>query len=197
MLAEAARLQEEGRDAPRLRFERREIEAFARDAGARVFDLVFSNAALQWVDDHKSLLPAVASLVAPGGQLAVQMPANDDHTSHRVAGARARGEPVAPARGRDVRPDPVQAPEWYAERLYRLGFAEQRVLLRVYGHVLPETRAVVEWVKGTLLTPYAARLPEPLYARFLERYEQRLLAELGEQQPFFYPFKRVLLWAQR
>ena len=47
--------------------------------------LVFANAALQWVDDHAALFARLASALAPGGQVAVQVPANDDHPSHLVA----------------------------------------------------------------------------------------------------------------
>jgi trans-aconitate 2-methyltransferase len=192
MLAEAA-----GQHAAGLRFERREILEFAERREGGGFDLVFSNAALQWVDHHETLFAALARLLAPAGQLAVQMPANDDHVSHATARAVAREEPFASALEGYVRPDPVRAPEWYAEMLHGLGFGEQRVLLRVYPHVLSETRAVVEWVKGTYLTPYAARLPAELYASFIARYEERLLAALGESRPYFYSFKRVLIWAQR
>jgi trans-aconitate 2-methyltransferase len=182
-----------------VRFERDDIVAFARAraAAGATFDLVFSNAALQWVDDHATLFPLIARLVAPGGQLAVQMPANDDHPSHNVARALARREPFATALGGYVRPDPVRTPEWYAERLYALGFAEQRVQLVVYPHVLPDTGAVVEWVKGSLLTAYRSRLDPATYADFLRAYEEGLRAELGAQAPYLYAFKRILMWARR
>ena len=57
--------------------------------------------------------------------------------------------------------------------------------------------AVVEWVRGTLLTDYELRLPEPLYREFVARYRERLHAALGDQRPYFYPFKRILLWGRR
>jgi trans-aconitate 2-methyltransferase len=56
---------------------------------------------------------------------------------------------------------------------------------------------VVEWVRGTLLTDYASRLPAELFAQFLERYRQRLLPLLDDTTPYFYPFKRILFWASR
>jgi trans-aconitate 2-methyltransferase len=56
---------------------------------------------------------------------------------------------------------------------------------------------VVEWVKGTLLTDYEKRLPAELYARFLESYRERLLPLLRARRPYFYAFKRILIWAQR
>jgi trans-aconitate 2-methyltransferase len=49
------------------------------------YDLLFSNAALHWVDGHPDLLQRLAAHLADGGQLAVQVPANHDHPSHLVA----------------------------------------------------------------------------------------------------------------
>src|ERR1039458_9223676 len=41
-------------------------------------DLIYSNAALHWVSQHETLFPRLVSLLAPGGVLAVQMPAMHD-----------------------------------------------------------------------------------------------------------------------
>ena len=125
------------------------------------------------------------------------MPANHDHPSHTVALEIAREAPFAEALGGYQRENPLLDPEGYAALLHTLGFARQSVRLQVYGHLLASTDEVVEWVKGTLLTDYQKRLPEPLFARFLERYRQVLLARLGLAQPYFYPFKRLLLRAER
>ena len=43
-------------------------------AAAEPLDLIYSNAALQWVDRHPTLFPQLLSFLAPGGVLAVQMP---------------------------------------------------------------------------------------------------------------------------
>ena len=49
------------------------------------FDLVFSNAALQWVPEHESLFHHMLTWLKPDGQLAVQMPFNHEHPSHVIA----------------------------------------------------------------------------------------------------------------
>jgi len=176
-----------------LRFEAGDIRTWTPEAPV---DLLFSNAALQWVDDHEALWPRLATMVAPGGQLAIQMPMNDDHPSHVEARALAREEPFKTALDGFERRFPTLAPERYASLLHGLGFERPHVRVQVYGHVLPETRSVVEWVKGSLLTPYRERLDAETYALFLERYTQRLVEVLGEHTPFFYPFKRVLMWGR-
>jgi trans-aconitate 2-methyltransferase len=159
-------------------------------------DLVFSNAALHWVPDHTTLFVRLATMLAAGGELAVQMPANFDHPSHVVATEVAREQPFADALGGYVRVAPVLAPEAYAELLHQLGFVEQQVRLQVYGHTLESTGDVAEWVKGSLLTDYAVRLPDALYPLFVERYRARLLEVMGNQRPYFYAFKRILLWGR-
>jgi trans-aconitate 2-methyltransferase len=55
------------------------------------YDVVFSNAALHWLPDHRSLLARLTRALPVGGQLAVQVPANTDHPSHRV-GMEIAGE---------------------------------------------------------------------------------------------------------
>lgn len=186
MLERAAELQ-----TPHVRFERAGIATWVP---AAAFDVVFSNAALQWLPDHEKLLARIRTWVAPGGELAVQVPANFDHPSHAVADEVAREEPFATAMDGYARKVSVLAPERYARLLHALGFGEQHVRLQVYAHVLASTDAVVEWVRGTLLTDYESRLPAALYAEFVARYRARLREAIGDERPYLYPFKRILMW---
>ena len=133
------------RTAKGLSFDRGDI-ANLSSLSAR--DLVFSNAALHWVPDHPTLLEKLTDLVRPGGQLAIQIPANHDQPSHTTAAALARDEPFTGALRGFVAPIHVLPPESYAQILHQLGYAEQRVELRVYGHTLERPSQVVEWVKG-------------------------------------------------
>jgi len=199
-----------------MRFENRNIVDFAPDG---TFDVVWSNAALQWVGDHPRLFARLTEYVAPGGQLAVQMPANFDYPTHVVAGQVASESPFlesatgdlpspqpSPEGGRDRSPQssseggrdrPLLAPERYASLLHELGYTKQCVRLQVYAHLLPSRDDVVEWVKGSLLTEYRARFSPDLFELFLARYTERLLPELADTRPFFYPFKRLLIWGAR
>lgn len=163
-------------------------------------DVVFSNAALQWLPDHEAVLARWAELLGPRGQLAVQVPANPDHPSHRLIDEVASEAPFVDAGGGPPPTDPVRSvlpPPRYAEVLYELGFPEQHVRLQVYSHVLPSTGEVVEWTKGTSLTRMAAHFSPDVYDRLVATYRERLLAELGDRRPYFYPFKRILLWGRR
>ena len=178
-----------------VRFQRGDITEFTGlDSGG--LDVVFANASIQWVPDHASLFPRLASTLKPGGQLAVQMPANEDHPSHAVAREVAKQSPHAEALGGFVYRHSIESAEWYAEQLARLGFVEQHVRVQVYLHRLPGPEDVIEWVKGSLLTGYRDRMAVEDYEAFLSNYRQRLLSELSDERPFIYPFKRLLLWGR-
>lgn len=167
-----------------LRFVRGDIEAFVAD---RPFDLIFSNAALHWLPHHHDLIRRLASFLTPHGQIAIQMPHNDTHPSHSVAADVAEDFGIA------RKHDPLLEPEEYATLLHAIGFRRQQVRMQIYGHELESSRAVIEWVKGTLLTDYEKRLGDR-FPKFLEEYSRRLLAKIGDRKPYFYTYKRVLMW---
>jgi len=166
-----------------VRFERADIETFP---SPRPFDLIFSNAALHWVRDHHALLNRLAGFLGPNGQIAIQMPANDDHPSHATAAEVARSFGIEP------RHDPLLPIDEYARILYALGFRHPNVRMQTYGHELESAESVIEWVKGTLLSDYEKRLGSR-YPRFLSAYSKALLPRLGNSRPFFYTYKRVLI----
>lgn len=184
-------------DVDGVRFERGDVASWC-DPGT--YDLVLANASLQWVPDHAAVLDRWARSLRAGGQLAVQVPANSDHPSHLVSAEVAHSEPFLSAFGGDPPPDPVavnvRTPEWYARHLHALGFTEQHVRLQVYGHLMPSTAAVVEWVKGTSLTRFFKRLPADLHEPFVDAYRTALLDRIGDDAPYFYPFKRILMWGR-
>lgn len=161
-------------------------------------DLVLANASLQWVPDHPAVVARWWAALRSGGQLAVQIPTNADHPSHRIAAEVASSEPFRSALGGPPPPDQVAAnvlaPEQYAILLNHLGAARQHVRLQVYGHVLERSADVVEWVKGTSLTRFSKLLPPDVFDEFVEEYRRRLLRAIGDTAPYFYPFKRILFW---
>lgn len=177
-----------------LTFAAGDIAEFSADAA---YDLVFSNAALHWVPDHPALLRRLTAALNENGQLAAQVPANDDHPSHATAVTVAGEEPFRSALGGHARQSPVLAPEAYAALLHALGYRQQHVRLQVYGHTLESREAVIEWVRGSVLTDYEKRMPAALWPRFLARYRELLLPQLADTRPYFYPFKRMLFWAAR
>jgi trans-aconitate 2-methyltransferase len=160
------------RDHPGIAFVAGNIAAWSPVAP---YDVVFSNAALQWVGSHDALLPRLIAAVKPGGVLAVQMPRNHDFATHalmrRVAAEGKWRERLAGARD----PSPVQPPEFYYDRLALLS---RRVILweTDYIQIMDGVGAIIAWLRGTGLGPFLGRLDPGEQRQFLERYE-RLLAE--------------------
>lgn len=176
-----------------LSFAQGDINIFAANAE---YDLIFSNAAIQWCDSHERLLKNFFEALKPRGQLAIQLPSNHGYPTHTVATKLAEEAPYQ--RLVRQRPRNIVLPlEIYAQMLFKLGFEKQLVMEKVYPHVLSSRSDVIEWVKGTLLTHYQSQLDEQTFSRFLEDYKKRLFAVLPDDTPFFYPFKRVFLWARK
>lgn len=179
-------------------FREGDIGDFPAPGDVGQFDLVFSNAALHWAPNHERVLEHWTQALTPRGQLAVQVPATGDRIWQSVAEEVSREAPFA-----EVLADAgslggrAHTAKWYARTLARLGYREQHVRLQVYGHWLPGPEGVVTWAEGALLTAYRARLGGELYATFLARYRERLLAQLETSRPYFFPFERILFWARK
>jgi trans-aconitate 2-methyltransferase len=181
-------------EEPGLSFRCADIATFSPEEDV---DLLFSNAALHWVPDHAGLIPRLAHFVAPGGQIALQVPANHDQPSHTVSTRVASEEPFRTALEGFVMRSATLGPERYASLLWQCGFRDMHVRLQVYTHELAGPEDVVDWVKGTLLTAYRERLSPELYDQFLSRYAALLLHEVQGGSPFLFTFKRILAWGRR
>ena len=182
----------------RLRFARGDLGKWTSRG---VFDLIIANASLQWVPVHPGVLARWWAALAPGGQLVVQVPANADHAAHRLANQVAATEPYLTAFNSLPPPDPVSQnvllPDQYATVLDELGAVDQNVRLQVYPHHLESTAMVVEWTRGTTLTRFTKLLEPDLAGQFIDAFRARVLDVLGDVSPYFYPFKRILIWAKK
>ena len=182
------------RHHPHVTFAHGDIAAF--DARLE-YDVVFSHAALHWIPDHAALFARLAASLRPGGQLAVQMPANFDHASQAALREVLAEAPFADALGGKQHARHVRSIADYAAHLHALGLDPKRVARHVYGHELPTTADAVEWMKGTTMTPYAKTLSPELYAALCTRVAHRLVERVGDHRPYFFTFERILLWARR
>ena len=176
-----------------LIFEDGNISGWTRPAK---YDIVFSNAALQWCGEHEMIFKRLKESLKNNGQLAVQMPMNHDYPTHLLADEMASEPKWAAALSGEKRKTNMLTAEEYASLLFHLGFKEQKVQLRVYGHLLDSRDGVIEWVKGTLLTYFEERLNPDQFKDFVTEFRQRLFQRIPDNKPFFYPFKRVLIWAR-
>lgn len=182
--------------APGVRFTAGDLAAVEEPG---VWDVVLANASLHWVHDHDAVIADWRDRLRPGGQLAIQVPANPDHPSHLAITEVLHSEPFFSLLDGAPPPDPllsVQSPEHYAELLWRLGATDQVVRLQVYGMEMPDVGAVADWTGGTALNRVRAVMDDDHFAEFDRRYRELLATELDHAAPYFYAFKRILMWAQ-
>src|SRR5712691_3263583 len=165
-------------------FEQADLREYAeRPANQGTFDLVFSNAALHWVPDQPHVLAQLTKMLGPAGQLAIQVPANQDQPSHATIREIVGEPPFREALDSYVRHFSNLTPDAYADLLDRLGYQQQHVRLQVYIHHLASRADVVEWVRGSILTDYQKRLSPEMFESFLERYRQKLMPRLEDRHP--------------
>lgn len=159
------------------------------------WDLIFSNAALQWSENHEELIPHLFDRLAPGGQIAAQVPSNHDHISHRVYRETAEEDRFKSILQGFQRISPVLTIENYVRILFDCGAEEINVFEKVYPHVLEDSDAVVEWISGTALVPYFERLGSHK-EEFLESIRGKMRAAMPGS-PVFYPFRRMVFSARK
>jgi trans-aconitate 2-methyltransferase len=181
-----------GLENAQLKFERRSIEEEVNPG--RKWDLVFSNAALQWVEGHEKLLPDIIRSINPDGQLVVQMPAQHHNISNRILNSLADEAPYNVAFKNWTRLSPVLDMEVYAKILFDAGGRNITAYEKIYPLVLPDVNALYDWVSGTALIPYLEKLEGKLKQSFSEEYKVRLLHNFSSL-PVFYPFKRIIFGA--
>src|SRR5512147_2680235 len=96
------------------------------------WDLIFSNAALQWSENHAELIPFLYRSLALGGQIAVQVPSNHNHISHQLYRETAGEEPFRSILNGFQRYAPVLSIDEYARLLFECGAEDILVFEKVY-----------------------------------------------------------------
>lgn len=115
-------------------------------------DVVVTNAALQWVPSHASLLPAWLDAMSSGAWFAMQVPGNFTSPSHALMRSVAESGPWAEALEGVFRDQPVLDPAAYLDILLDAGFAAH-AWETTYAHLLRGVDPVLAWVRGTGLRP--------------------------------------------
>ena len=126
----------------------------------REFDVVFSNATLHWVIDHRPVLGGISRALKPGGRLLLQMGGRGNAADIL---SLMDALPADPRWGRFF-PKRVTAygfygPEDYVPWLREAGLTPIRVELLERDMAQPGKEGLASWVRTTWL-PYTHRVPE-------------------------------------
>jgi trans-aconitate 2-methyltransferase len=186
-------------ETSRIRWEQGDIAGWR---AAEKQALVFSNATLQWVDDHAALMPRLLRQLARGGILAVQMPRNFQAPSHLLMREVAASGPWAERLAPLLRHDPVASPETYYDLLAPLSRGGINFWETEYLHVLAGPAQgespVLAWTRGTALRPLLEPLTETERRDFAARYDAALKAAYprrGDGKTLL-PFRRLFMIAR-
>lgn len=176
-----------------LRFLERDVGDWLPEPGT---DVVISNAALQWVPEHRALLPGLVSRLAPGGWLAFAVPGNFGEPSHVLLHELADRAPYAEHTAGLSRPASAE-PVDYLTDLADLGCTVD-AWETTYLHVLEGADPVFGWISGTGARPILQALPEDLRESFEVTYRERL-REAYPPRPYgtVLPFRRIFVVAHR
>jgi trans-aconitate 2-methyltransferase len=162
------------------------------------FDLIFSNAALQWVPNHAEVLPRFLGQVSQPGALALQMPVHFQSPVHQHILEIAR-DPLWEQQTRQAAHAlKVERPSFYYDLLQPLT-ARLDLWETEYLHILDGPGAILDWIRGTGLRPFLEALAREQRSRF----EERLLAGVTQAYPrqkdgrVLFPFRRLFLVAYR
>lgn len=154
------------------------------------YDLLFSNACLQWLPDHERLIPQLMGKLSPGGCLAVQIPMNTEEPFFRLMVevlSEPRWNSLQPSNEANATLEPAQYHAILSDCASDFSIWEVK-----YYHLLPDHKALVDWVRGTRLRPYLSQLDE--------QEQKELTAELEARAKPLYPIQKnggVLLGFRR
>jgi trans-aconitate 2-methyltransferase len=141
------------------------------------FDIVFSNACIQWIPDHPKLLKDMMELLRAGGVLAVQIPNQFEQPIHNIICETAAREKWAEKLG-VARPFYNLKQSEYFDVLSGIS-SDFEIWETTYYHRLKSHEDIIEWYRGTGLKPYLDRLSDEDKADF----ERDVLYSVRQQYP--------------
>jgi trans-aconitate 2-methyltransferase len=160
------------------------------------YSVIFSNATLQWLDDHRALIPRLMTFIEQGGAFAFQVPHNMNAPSHVLMREAAAAGPWE-TKLKNVREVAVLSPADYFEIFAACG-AQTDIWETEYLHVLEGEDAVYKWVSATGLRPFVQALDGDERDAFVANYKRRLNRAYPPRQDgkTLFPFKRLFAVAQ-
>jgi len=155
---------------PDLNFIEADVACWAPD---RPVELLYSNATFQWVRGHRDVLGRLLATLPSGGVLALQMPDNLSEPTHRLMLDVALEGPWRTKFAAPIEREEIPPAAAYYDLLKPLASTVD-IWTTIYNHPLADAAAILEWVRGTGLRPYLARLTPEEERAYLADYLARL-----------------------
>ncbi|MFZ4928320.1 methyltransferase domain-containing protein [Chryseobacterium sp. Mn2064] len=181
-------------ESEHLHFKLQTIEE-AANSGQK-WDLVFSNAALQWADDHEKLFPKIIKLLSDNGQLAIQMPVQNENILNQILMQMVDEEPYVSYLNNFKRNSPVLSMDDYAQILFDNGVQDIEISQKVYPIIAKDHEVLYTFISGTSLVPYLERLEGEQKEKFIIDFKDRI-AQRFTKYPAIYAFKRILIYGRK
>ena len=161
------------------------------------FDIVFSNACIQWIPNHDKLIKNMIEILNPRGILAIQTPINYQEPIHKIIVEISTSD------------------KWKAEFLnprifFNLTQSEYFDLLSnissqfslwetTYFHIMKSHNDIIEWYRGTGLRPYLNVLSQEKKSIFENEVFDRIVALYPQQKngDIIFRFPRLFFIATR
>lgn len=178
----------------RLAFKQTTTEEWLQEPGT--WDLVFSNAALQWSPDHLNLFPKLIGKINPGGQLAVQLPCQPDNKLNQLLVALAEVEPYRSQLKQWNLHSPVLTLDDYATILFENGMEGLQLVQKVYPIIADDSDTLFRFISGSALIPYLERLDLAQGELFRAAFREKIAAAFTKF-PAIYSFKRLLIYGRK
>jgi trans-aconitate 2-methyltransferase len=178
----------------KLHFKLATIESFSESESK--WDLVFSNAALQWSDNHYGLFPKLISKINREGQFAVQMPFQKENILNRILLEIVSEKPFMEMLKGFRQDSPLLQVDEYVKIMFDGGLKDLNIFLKVYPIIANSELDLYNFISGSALIPYMERLDtneqELLKSEFIKR-----IKKCFGIFPAIYSFKRILLYGAK
>lgn len=172
------------------------VEDFIAPGIHKKWDLIFSNAALQWSDNHEALFTRLISLLSDRGQLAIQMPVQKENLLNELLSDLVQEKPFVDYLQGWKRESPVLSIDAYAQLFFENGLNNIQIIQKVYPIIADTPEKLFDFIAGSALVPYMERMSADEQMQFTAAYKLRI-QQAFKRFPAIYAFKRLLLYGSK
>lgn len=183
-------------ESKNLSFKNSTVEDFISWDKNRGWDLIFSNAALQWSNDHESLFTRLISLLSDNGQIAIQMPVQKENLLNQLLLTLVQEHPFVEFLQGWKRESPLLSIDHYARIMFEGGLHNIQIIQKVYPIIADGPDKLLDFIAGSSLIPYLEKMTDDQQQLFIAEYKNRIQKEF-RQFPTIYAFKRLLLYGTK